>query len=121
MSVHLKFEMLTPEEQEHARAMFFDAGPGDGYRYELDMMDRVLCRKRDESHDRPNAKDYFGQDLNVGDRVAFYAPNYRHFTTGEIIAFTEKQVRVKYINNWNFKPGVEDTYLAYPNMFIKKP
>lgn len=66
-------------------------------------------------------KDYFGNQLNIGDEVAFYAPGYRMFTTGTIIKFTEKQVRVEYVNTWNYGPkGSTMTYLAYPNMFIKK-
>ena len=66
-------------------------------------------------------KDYFGNELSIGDRVAFYASNYRSFTTGTIVKFTPKQVKVEYINNWNYaEPGVSMTYLAYPNMFIKK-
>ena len=66
-------------------------------------------------------KDYFGKELEVGDEVAFYAPGYRMFTTGTIIDFTPKQVRVTYLNTWNYgKDGSKQTYLAYPNMFIKK-
>ena len=66
-------------------------------------------------------KDYFGNELAIGDEVAFYAPNYRMFTTGTIIKFTPQQVRVEYVNTWNYgNPGHTDTYLAYPSMFIKK-
>lgn len=66
-------------------------------------------------------KDFFGNELNVGDTVAFYAPGYRMFTTGEVLEFTPKQVRVGYVNTWNFgKDGKKMTYLGYPNMFIKK-
>lgn len=66
-------------------------------------------------------KDYFGNKIEIGDTVAFYAPGYRRFTTGVIVAFTPKQVRVEYNNTWNYgKEGRMETYLAYPNMFIKK-
>jgi len=66
-------------------------------------------------------KDYFGNELAVDDEVAFYAPNYRMFTTGIILSFTPKQVRVEYNNTWNYgKEGSIQTYLAYPKMFIKK-
>lgn len=65
--------------------------------------------------------DYFGAPLALGDVVAFYAPGYRMFTTGTVTAFTPKQVRVAYLNTWNFgAPGFPSTYLAAPNMFIKK-
>jgi hypothetical protein len=67
-------------------------------------------------------KDYFGNELNIGDQVAFYAPDYRMFTTGTIIKFTPQQVRVSYLNTWNYgKEGSEQTDLGYPKMFIKKP
>lgn len=67
-------------------------------------------------------KDYFGSELNIGDTVAFYAPGYRHFTTGTVIAFTPKQVRVEYMNTWNYGgAGSRYEYLAYPKMFIRKP
>jgi len=67
------------------------------------------------------AKDFFGNEITVGDEVAFYAPGYRMFTIGKIVAFTPKQVRVSYTNTWNYgKPGREDTYLGYPDMYIKK-
>lgn len=66
-------------------------------------------------------KDYFGQELEIGDRVAFYAPGYRSFTTGTVIKFTPQQIRVEYVNTWNYgKDGKEMTYLGYPTQFIKK-
>ena len=66
-------------------------------------------------------KDFFKQDLAIGDIVAFYAPNYRHFTKGKVIAFTPKKVRVEYMNTWNFgKPGLRCEYLADSDMFIKE-
>jgi hypothetical protein len=67
-------------------------------------------------------KDFFGQELSIGDSVAFYAPGYRHFCTGNVIAFTPKKVRVEYINTWNYgRPGLKIEYLADSDMFIKKP
>jgi len=65
--------------------------------------------------------DFFGNELAIDDEVAFYAPGYRMFTIGTIIAFTPKQVRVAYVNTWNYgEPGHEDTYLSYPDAFIKR-
>lgn len=67
-------------------------------------------------------QDFFGSTLMMGDTVAFYAPGYRMFTTGIIVGFTPKQVRVSYMNTWNHpSKGMEKTYLAYPGMFIKRP
>jgi len=75
----------------------------------------------DYSEETSRMKDYFDNQLNLGDEVAFYAPGYRQYTTGTIIAFTPKQVRVEYMNTWNYgTPGFQKTYLAYPDMFIKK-
>lgn len=67
-------------------------------------------------------KDYFGNELHIDDEVAFYAPDYRRFATGTVVDFTPQKVRVKYMNTWNFpSKGQEETYLAYPNMLIRKP
>ena len=64
--------------------------------------------------------DYFGNKLSIGDQVAFYAPGYRMFTTGTVIKFTPKQVKVEYNNTWNYGPeGHIQTYIGYPKMFIK--
>lgn len=66
-------------------------------------------------------KDVFGNELALGDTVAFYAPGYRDMIIGTIIKFTTKQVRVEYTNDWNFgKPGLVKTYLNYPSNFAKK-
>jgi hypothetical protein len=66
-------------------------------------------------------KDVFGNDLEIGDTVAFYAPGYRSMCKGIIIAFTPKQVRVEYMNTWNYSsPGHKFTYLNYPSDFAKK-
>lgn len=65
--------------------------------------------------------DVFGNELYIGDTVAFYTPGYRSMVTGEVIAFTPKQVRVRYRNTWNYsEPGLESTYLNYLSDFAKK-
>ena len=67
-------------------------------------------------------KDVFGNELAIGDTVAFYAPGYRDMVTGTIIAFTPKQVRVEFNNTWNYGPkGHIQTYLNYSGNFAKKP
>lgn len=66
-------------------------------------------------------KDVFGNELSVGDTVAFYAPGYRSMIKGTVIAFTPKQVRVEYFNTWNHvPPGYRCTYLNYPSDFAKE-
>lgn len=44
-------------------------------------------------------KDIFGNILAIGDIVAFNRPRYRGLTTGKIVAFTPKNVRVEYGNS----------------------
>lgn len=66
-------------------------------------------------------KDYFGQELNVGDRVAFVARNYRMLITGTVRALTAKRVRIDYINTWNFGPeGRPDETIIEPLNCIKR-
>ena len=48
--------------------------------------------------------DFVGVPLSLGDSVIFIAPRYRHLVVGKIVAFTPKNVRVSYINTWNFGP-----------------
>lgn len=40
------FHELSSENQERAKAMFFDARHSDGYWYELDLDGKVLCRNK---------------------------------------------------------------------------
>lgn len=63
-------------------------------------------------------KDVFGYELELGDEVAFYAPNYRDMITGIIIKFTPQQVRVEFKVRGHIDPH---TYLNYPGNFAKKP
>lgn len=42
-------------------------------------------------------KDFFNQELNIGDIVAFNVPSYSFYTEGTIIGFTPKMVKISYI------------------------
>lgn len=42
----LRYWQLTQPQRDQARAMFLDAGTGDGYWYELGQDGNVLCRNR---------------------------------------------------------------------------
>lgn len=66
-------------------------------------------------------KDFIGQELAIGNRVAFTAPQYRHLCQGTIKAFTPTKVRVEYINTWNFGKGNTRTteYLSEPDFLIR--
>lgn len=59
--------------------------------------------------------DIFGNELSVGDRVAFMEPQYRNLLIGIIVRITPKKVRVSYMKN-----GREETYLTNPSDVVKK-
>ena len=63
-------------------------------------------------------KDFFGQELTIGDWVAFTRPNYRDLVVGRIISFTPKKVHVSY-----FQYGARTLadYLSEPEFLIKDP
>ena len=65
-------------------------------------------------------RDFFGYELAVGDRVAFILNGYRDLVVARIVAFTPKQVRVSYVNTWNYgTPGRPDETLRHPKTLIK--
>ena len=64
-------------------------------------------------------KDFQGVKLHMGDVVAFTAPGYRNLVKGKIIAFTPQQIRLEYVNSWNYKPGMTDTFLTHPTRVVK--
>lgn len=45
----VEFSELARANQERALARFCDAGPSDGYLYELDIDGMVLCRRKPRS------------------------------------------------------------------------
>ncbi|QEQ95071.1 hypothetical protein pEaSNUABM56_00021 [Erwinia phage pEa_SNUABM_56] len=47
-------------------------------------------------------RDFSGKDLKVGDIVAFVESNYRTLLKGEVIAFTESRVKIRYIDQPRF-------------------
>jgi hypothetical protein len=64
--------------------------------------------------------DFVGKTLAIDDSVIFIAPTYRMFVVGKIIKFTPKNVRVAFMNTWNFgKPGRRDEILQDAKQLIK--
>ena len=59
--------------------------------------------------------DIFGNELAVGDRVAFMEPQYRNLRIGTIVRMTPKKVRVSYMRS-----GREETYLTNSGDVVKK-
>jgi len=55
-------------------------------------------------------KDFNGNELHVGDFVAFLEPNYRHMVQGRVIGFTPKQIRIEYPQN-GWHNGVKGPYM----------
>ncbi len=52
-----------------------------------------------------NHKDFLGKELLMGDTVILIAPKYRHLVQAKVIEFTPKNVRVEFVNTWNYGPG----------------
>lgn len=65
-------------------------------------------------------KDFHGQELAVGDEVTTTPKNYRGLVRGKIVAFTPQQVRVEYLNTWNYgEAGRAEKFLTYPSTVVK--
>lgn len=60
-------------------------------------------------------KDFFGNELNVGDTVAFEQPRYRNLVLGTIVGFTAHNVRVIYVHQ-----DRQFDYLTPPEHLIKR-
>ena len=64
--------------------------------------------------------DFVGVVMNIGDSVILMAPQYRSLVIGKIIAFTPQNVRVAYMNDWNFgKPGRYSEVLQAPSQLVR--
>jgi hypothetical protein len=50
-------------------------------------------------------KDFLDRELAIGDSVIVVAPGYRHLVLARVISFTPKQVRVGFMNTWNYGDG----------------
>ena len=66
-------------------------------------------------------KDFFGQDLAVGDSVALTPHGYKSLVKGKIVGFTQQLVRVGYTRRLNFDRQEETTILRPPADLIKAP
>ena len=70
-------------------------------------------------------KDFFGQDLSIGDQVAFTEPHYRNMVPGKITKFTTQFIMIEWNRNYNntlgnSKPFLK-TFRATSLQVIKKP
>lgn len=64
-------------------------------------------------------KDFIGNELEVGDKVIFIAPNYRHYAKGIVQRFTKETVVIEYTNTWNYIKGSAMTIKQIPSQVIK--
>ena len=73
--------------------------------------------------DTKKMKDFFGNQLKIGDKVAAIIPRYRGLVLADIIAFTPQQVRIRFLNTWNYgrEVGKIEETIQYPNQLIKSP
>lgn len=62
------------------------------------------------------SKDFFGRECNVGDKVVFNEPYYKGLTSGEIVKFTPKGVKIKYHLHYG---GREKESFVYDGDFVK--
>lgn len=74
---------------------------------------KLALRQSKEGH----VKDFFGQSLEVGDRIAFIENGYRNLKKGVIAAFTPQKVRIEYPNR--FRHSASDETLRFPSEVIK--
>jgi len=63
------------------------------------------------------AKDFFGQELKVGDKVASLIKDYRGLTKAEVIKITPQNIRVTYKTHNNY---VRE-YLCPSDWVVKEP
>jgi len=62
-------------------------------------------------------KDFAGQQLAVGDYVAFMRPHYRELCLGKITSFTPKKIHVAY-KRWKTSTNFED-FLSDPSNLVR--
>ena len=63
-------------------------------------------------------KDFFGQQLEIGDSVGVLLKGYRHLVNAKVIQFTPQKVRVEYKQREHL---YSETYLVDTNMLVRNP
>jgi hypothetical protein len=67
-------------------------------------------------------KDFCDNELQIDDIVIVTPKNYRGLVRAKVVKFTPKQVRLAYMNTWNYgSPGRYEEYLVYPGDCVKHP
>jgi hypothetical protein len=89
----------------------------DGEMYDTYVRSIQLSKEIEESEKTMQYADIFGQPLTIGDTVAFNPPIYKGITTGKVVDFTPKSVRVEY----KTPMGSITTTIINPKAVVKKP
>lgn len=63
------------------------------------------------------AKDFFGNDIKIGDTVAFMQTGYRQLKTGIVISISEKMLLIEHER---FNVGGTTTKQAHNQVIVKK-
>ncbi len=64
-------------------------------------------------------KDFFNQEVHIGDLVAFNEPYYKGLISGKIIKFTPKGVKILYTQSC--RAHLEKDTFVYEGQFVKAP
>ena len=64
-------------------------------------------------------KDFFNQEVHIGDLVAFNEPYYKRIVSGKIIKFTPKGVKIVYTQSC-LSRSEKDTFVS-EGQFVKAP
>ena len=65
-------------------------------------------------------RDFLDNKIEIGDKVIFEAPGYRHFVIGTVVTKAPKSCQVEYINDWNYE-GVKEVARQGYGQIIKYP
>lgn len=71
-------------------------------------------------------KDFFGQELQINDEVAFMEPGYRNMVIGTILSFAPKSMLLEYVKDYSHRLDGGNKYpklkfRATSEQVIKKP
>lgn len=65
-------------------------------------------------------KDFLARPVELHDSVIITAKRYKHLVLGRIVKITPQQLRIGYMNTWNYgNPGKYEEHLVYPGETVK--
>ena len=64
-------------------------------------------------------RDFFNNELAVGDAVAVTPVGFKSLVRGRVVGFTDKMVRVEY--SWSLPRPITETVLRYPGDLVRAP